>query len=267
MNDTATSFNLSEMVGDADRGLSRKEFFLVFQPKMRMQAGVLSGFESLMRWRHPVRGILLPSSFIKLAEDSPLVHRFTDFVLTEAVVTLAQWAARGYDCLSLAVNLPAREITQSGMVKKIADVLEAHAVNPARLQIELTETTDPGPLETLVAAVASIREIGVSVAVDDFGAGCWSLNILHHLSVDTLKLDRSFMLDIHEDGKSRVVVEALVQLGKSLGKRVVIEGVETEAQFEWVGTMGEVDCQGYYISEPVQGEEVGELIGRYGLLN
>ncbi|MBN3817155.1 EAL domain-containing protein [Paraburkholderia sp. Se-20369] len=267
MDKTGASFNLSEMMGDADRGLSRKEFFLVFQPKMRMQAGVLSGFESLMRWRHPVRGILMPSSFITLAEDSPLVHRFTDFVLTEAASTLAQWAARGYDGLSLAVNLPAREITRSGLVRKMAAVLDAHAVNPARLQIELTETTDPGPLDTLAAAVTSIREMGVSVAVDDFGAGCWSLNILHHLSVDTLKLDRSFMLDIHKNEKSRVIVEALVQLGKCLGKRVVIEGVETEAQFAWAGTMGEVDCQGYYISEPVHGERVSELIGRYGVLN
>ncbi|RQR65086.1 EAL domain-containing protein [Burkholderia sp. Bp9126] len=255
-----------EIAIDAERGLDENEFFLVFQPKLQIHSGLLSGFESLIRWRHPTYGILMPSVFVDVVENSPLSRRFTNFILTDAAKTLANWTARGYGGLSLSINLPAREITQPGMARKLSAILEAHAVNADRLQIELTEATHPGPIDTLATAVASLREAGVSVAIDDFGTGCWSLTILHRLAVDTLKLDRSFICDIHESSDARVVVEALIRLGQRLGKRIVIEGVETEAQFAWARTMTQIDCQGYYISAPVQDAQINELVAKHGVL-
>ncbi|APA89143.2 EAL domain-containing protein [Paraburkholderia sprentiae WSM5005] len=252
-------------IGDAERGLARREFFFVYQPKLRLQQGRLSGFESLLRWRHPARGVLTPDAFIHFVEDSPLTASFTDFVVAEATQTLADWTTRGYDTLSLAVNLPAREIGRPGFTNKLSTLLRTRSLNASRLQIELTENTDPGSIDTLASAVKSLRESGVSVAIDDFGSGCWSLAVLHRLGVDTLKLDRKFMRDIQDNADSKVVVESLVQLGQRLGKRVVIEGIETAAQFAWAMTVGHIDCQGYYISEPISTEQIDRLIARHGI--
>jgi EAL domain-containing protein (putative c-di-GMP-specific phosphodiesterase class I) len=265
MEQTAPDVRMLHTAQDAKRGLARREFFFVYQPKLRLQEGRLSGFESLLRWRHPSYGVLMPNSFIGLVENSPLSGDFTDFIVTEAARTLADWTARGFSTLSLAVNLPAREVGRPGLADQLSSLLGARSIDTSRLQIELTEATDPGSIEALVTAVESLRESGVSVAIDDFGAGCWSLTILHRLGVDTLKLDRKFMFDIQENANSKVVVEALVQLGRRLGKHVVIEGVETAAQFAWVKTMGHVDCQGYYISAPIANEQIDTFVATHGL--
>lgn len=253
-------------IDDAKRGLARREFFFVYQPKLRLQEGRLSGFESLLRWRHPSRGVLTPNSFIALVEDSPLTESFTNFVVAEAAQTLADWSARGYNTLSLAVNLPASEIGQPGLAKKLSALLNTHSINASRLQIELTESTDPGSIEALASAVESLKESGVSVAIDDFGAGCWSLTNLHRLGVDTLKLDRKFMHDIQDNENSKIVVETLVHLGQRLGMRVVVEGVETQAQFAWVSTIEHIDCQGYYISAPIGHEQIDDFVAKHGLI-
>lgn len=261
----AVRCNTDDLVEDAERGLARKEFFFVYQPKLRLQTGLLSGFESLIRWQHPERGVLMPAAFIDLVENSHLTCRFTDYVVEESARVLAGWAALGYDDLSLSVNLPAHEVMRPGMARRLALVLDSYAVRAANFQIELTESIDPGPIEALAAAVSSIRDLGASVAIDDFGSGCWSLTKLHGLAVDTLKLDRSFMRDVHESAESRAMVEALVELGSRLKKNVVVEGVETRAQFEWLREMMQIDCQGYYISEPVREEHVDRLIERCGI--
>ncbi|SDG57207.1 EAL domain, c-di-GMP-specific phosphodiesterase class I (or its enzymatically inactive variant) [Paraburkholderia phenazinium] len=250
-------------IDDAERGLARREFFFVYQPKLRLQEGRLSGFESLLRWRHPLLGLLTPNSFINLVEDSPLTESFTNFVVAEAAQTLADWSVRGYNTLSLAVNLPASEIGRSGLTSKLSALLHNRSINVSRLQIEVTESTDPGSIEALASAIESLKESGVSVAIDDFGAGCWSLTVLHRLGVDTLKLDRKFMCDIQDNANSKVVVEALIQLGQRLGMQVVVEGVETQAQFEWVSTIEHIDCQGYYISAPIGREQIGEFVARH----
>ncbi|WP_423759340.1 EAL domain-containing protein [Burkholderia sp. NLJ2] len=266
LDSTAVHRNYDDLVDDAKLGLARKEFFFVYQPKLRLQAGLLSGFESLIRWHHPEHGVLMPAVFIDLVENSYLTSQFTDYVMTESARVLASWAALGYGGLSLSVNLPAREITRPGVEKRLSSILESYAVRAGNFQIELTESIDPGPIETLATAIASIRNMGVSVAIDDFGSGCWSLTKLHRLAVDTLKLDRSFMRDIHENIESKAMVETLVELGSRLKKRVVIEGVETEAQFDWLREMAQIDCQGYYISEPIREEQIDGLIERRGIL-
>ncbi|SMG61196.1 EAL domain-containing protein [Paraburkholderia susongensis] len=254
-------------IEDAEHGLTRKEFFFVYQPKLRLQEARLSGFECLLRWKHPSRGILMPASFINIVEDSPLTERFTDYIVTEAAEILANWTLRGYDTLSMAINLPAREIGRPEFAAQLAKLFDTRSIDSHRLQIELTETTNPGSIDALVTAIDALKASGFSVAIDDFGAGCWSLSLLHRLGVDTLKLDRKFMKDIQENSKSKVVVETLIQLAQRLGKQVVIEGVETEAQFAWLRTIAHVDCQGYYISAPIVGEQIDQLVAKHGLLH
>lgn len=252
-------------LSDVERGLARREFFFVYQPKLRLQEDVLSGFESLLRWRHPARGVLTPDAFIHFVEDSPLTASFTDFIITEATLTLVDWTARGYDTLSLSINLPASEIGRPGLAKELSALLRSRSLDASRLQIELTETTDPGSIDALASAIKSLKDSGVSVAIDDFGSGCWSLAILHRLGVDTLKLDRRFMRDIEENADSKLVVESLVRLGQRLGKWVVIEGIEPAEQLARARTIGQIDCQGYYISEPITAEQIDRLIARHGV--
>ncbi|WP_233838138.1 EAL domain-containing protein [Paraburkholderia sp. ZP32-5] len=254
-------------IDDAQRGLANREFFFVYQPKLRMGEGRLSGFESLLRWNHPSFGVLAPASFIHLVEDSPLTGSFTDFITADATRTLADWSVRGYDTLSLAINLPAAEIARPGLASKLSALCCSRSVRTSRLQIELTESSDPGSIEKLASAVESLKKSGISVAIDDFGAGCWSLAILHRLGVDTLKLDRKFMCGIQDNANSKVVVESLIELGQRLGKRVVIEGIETAEQFAWLKTIEQIECQGYYISAPVADEQIGELVARHGMVH
>lgn len=254
-------------IEDAERGLARREFFFVYQPKVRVQEGRLSGFESLLRWKHPSRGVLAPAAFLHLVEDSPLTGSFTDFILEEAVQTLVDWTAHGYDDFSLAVNLPASEVERPGLASDISTLLRPHSIDGSRLQIEITERIDPGSTDVLASAVESLRKSGISVALDDFGAGNWSLTILHRLGIDTLKLDRKFMREFQDNPNSKIVVEALVQLGQRLGIRVVVEGVETQAQFAWLSTIQHIDCQGFYISAPIEGGQIDKFVTKYRLIN
>lgn len=266
MDDTAAKRDQLDIVDDVERGLAQNEFFLVFQPKLLVPEGKLSGFEALLRWRHSVHGILMPSSFIRVVENSRLSGRFTDFLLARAAETLADWAACGYDSLSLAINLSAPELAREDLPEKLIGVLAAQAIDTTKLQIELTETTEPGPLDELVAAIDSVRATGVRVAIDDFGAGHWSLSRLHRLAVDVLKIDRSFVSDIPANAGSTVLLKALVRLGQLLGKQIVVEGIETEAQFVLAKSMPHVDCQGYYISIPVRAAQIDELVMQHGLV-
>ncbi|WP_175950711.1 EAL domain-containing protein [Burkholderia sp. BCC0405] len=266
MDGTAVRCSTDDLVEDAERGLARKEFFFVYQPKLRVQAGLLSGFESLIRWHHPKHGVLMPVAFIDLVENSHLTYRFTEYVMMESARVLANWATLGYSSLSLSVNLPAPEIVRPGVTERLSYILESHGVRAGNFQVEITESIDPGPIEELVTAVASIRESGVSVAIDDFGSGCWSLTKLHRLAVDTLKLDRSFMRDVDENIESRTMIETLVELFGRLKKRVVVEGVETESQLRWLNRIDGIDCQGYYISKPVMENRVIDVIEKYGVV-
>ncbi|MCS6520822.1 EAL domain-containing protein, partial [Burkholderia thailandensis] len=168
-------------------------------------------------------GVLMPSAFIDVVENSPLSCRFTDFLLTEAAKTLANWGARGYGDLSLSITLPSQEITQPGMVGRLAAILDAHAVSADRLQIELTEATHPGPIDTLATAVASLREAGVSVAIDDFGSGCWSLAVLHRLAVHPLHLRLSFLCNIPESPEAPALRRSRIRLRQSRGNRTLHE--------------------------------------------
>lgn len=266
MDDTAAKRNQLDIVDDVERGLAQNEFFLVFQPKLRVPEGKLSGFEALLRWRHPVRDILMPSSFIRVVEDSRLSGRFTDFLLARAAETLADWAACGYGSLSLAINLPVRELAREDLPGKLIRVLATQAIDPTRLEIELTETTEPRPLDELVTAIESVRATGVRVAIDDFGAGYWTLSLLPRLAVDVLKIDRSLVNDIPANAGSTVLLKALVRLGQRLSKQIVIEGIENEAQFVWAKSMPHVDCQGYYISMPVRAAQIDDLVMQHGLV-
>ncbi|WP_158608934.1 EAL domain-containing protein [Paraburkholderia sp. RAU2J] len=254
-----------DIVDQLERGLERNEFMLVFQPKLRVPEERLSGFEALLRWRHPVHGILTPTSFIQTVESSGLSGRFTDFLLEKSAETLSDWAACKYTTLSLTISLSHQELTRGNLPGKLLALLASHAVEPAKLQVQLTESTESGPLDVLLAAVDSIRETGVQVAIGDFGAGGWPPSILHRLAVDVLKIDRSLISGVPGSSEATNVLEVLVRLGQRLGKQIVIDGIENEAQLTWTKSMANVDCQGSYICMPVHAAQIDDLVEGHGL--
>lgn len=259
-----TGYDSCALVIDAERGLAREEFFFLFQAKLRSQEEKISGFECLMRWQHPEGGVLEPSAFISVVADSKLTIRFTDLLLAHAMDTLVSWTARGHTRLTLAINLPAVEIAREDLPGKLVAGLACRDLDASRLQIELTEVVEPAQLDSFAAAIDAVRGTGVSVALDDFGAGLTSLTLLHQLPVDIIKIGRSFIELVPDNSEAKFIVETLIRLGQRLGKKIVLQGIETEAQLTWAKTLPSIDCQGFYISEPILENEIDRVIAFYG---
>lgn len=252
----------SHIVADMERALARGEFFFLYQPRVLLPEAQICGFEALMRWRHPSDGVLEPSRFISVVEDSRLAGAFTDFLLAGASATLAQWKAQGHDFLTLAVNLSVSELSRPDLPSRLNQLLLDHQLAADRLTIELTGVVEPARLNFLENAINAVRATGVRVALDNFGAGFASLTLLHQLPVDILKMDRSLIRDVPDHGEARCILETLVRLGQRLGKHIVLEGVETESQYQWAREQPHVECQGFYLSKPLSGDRVEALIGQ-----
>ncbi|WP_233464185.1 EAL domain-containing protein [Burkholderia arboris] len=249
-------------LSDAERGLHQDEFFFLLQPKFALQAFDLSGFECLIRWQHPERGVLEPVSFISMVEDSFLAGRFTELLVRLATRTLAQWTAAGHEALSLAINLSSLELGQADFPEQLSTLLASHDLDPRRLEIELTDAVAPDRLDWLVEAIHAAQTVGVRVALDDFGAGFNSLTLLQQLPVDIVKFDRSLIRDVPHNGESARVVETLVHLAKDHGKRIVISGIETAAQLDWATALPGVEGQGFYLGEPLPEQDIEAFITR-----
>lgn len=257
---TNSTFASNHPLNDAERGLRQDEFFFLMQPKFALQASRLSGFEYLMRWRHPERGVLEPASFLSVIEDSFLAARFTHLLTQHATRTLAQWTAAGYDELALAINLSSRELGHTDFPGQLVTLLKSHGIDPGRFEIELTDVVPPARLDWLVEAIHAVQAIGVRVALDDFGAGFNSLTLLQQLPVDIVKFDRSLIRDVLQNGESTRVLETLVYLAKGHGKQIVITGIETAEQLEWASTLPGVEGQGFYLGEPLCEADVDGFI-------
>ncbi|WP_227744019.1 EAL domain-containing protein [Burkholderia gladioli] len=254
------TFVANHPLDDAERGLHQDEFFFLLQPKFLLAEHQLSGFEYLIRWRHPERGVLAPTSFISVVEDSFLATRFTDLLTERAARMLAQWVSAGHDGLSLAINLSSLELGQTQFPARLAVLLDSFGLDPKRFEIELTDAVPPDQLDWLVEAIHAVQAIGVRVALDDFGAGFNSLTLLQQLPVDTIKFDRSLIRDVLQNGESMRVVETLVQLAKSNDKHIVMTGIETAEQFAWARTLPGVEGQGYHLGKPLDEPAVEAFI-------
>lgn len=242
---------IPDLIGEMERGLDRNEFFLMFQPRLRVLGSRVCGFEALMRWDHPISGLLMPSSFISVVKDSELATRFTDLLLSLAVDLLKAWKVRGHSTLTLSINISASEFTKVDLPEKLRMLIESRNIAGNALQLELVDVVEPERLDFLTSAINAVRSTGVSVALDDFGGGLAPLTLLHQLPVDTIKIDRSLVRSVPGNTESRVMLETLIRLGQRLGKQIVLEGIETKAQLAWAQTFPEIECQGYYISEPI----------------
>jgi len=263
MRQTSPIQNTFTLVSDAERGLGQNEFFFVLQPKLRLQENRLSGFEYLIRWQHPVSGVLEPAYFITVVEDSSLAGRFTDLLISRAVQTLVRWKMDGREHLSLAINLSAAELGRKDLPGRLKALFASFGVSPCRFEIELTGVVHPDRLDWLIDVIHAIQAVGVRVALDDFGSGFNSLTLLQQLPVDTVKFDRSLIRQVAVNGESQRMVETLVRLAQNHGKRIILTGLETEEQFAWARTMPDSEGQGFFICEPVEEDDVDDVICRH----
>jgi EAL domain-containing protein (putative c-di-GMP-specific phosphodiesterase class I) len=247
-----------ELESGLRHALDDGELRLVYQPLVTLADGRVTGVEALLRWDHPVFGIVAPLRFIPLAERNGLIIPIGAWVLQEACHQLAAW---GDDALTMSVNVSARQLGSTELVGVVSAILEESAIAPRRLCLEITETAmmaDPGAIgETL----AALKELGVRLAVDDFGVGHASLRQLRALlPVDTLKIDKSFVDGITKDADDAAIVEGVVRLAHALGLQAVAEGVETAEQAAMLRSWSCQTGQGYHFARPVAPGEIARML-------
>ena len=239
--------------------LERQQFVLHYQPQVDLESRALVGVEALIRWEHPEQGMILPSRFIPLAEESGQIIPIGDWVLQTACRQAKQWLDAGH-ALPVAVNLSARQFRQCDIVEKIEKVLTEVGLPPELLELELTESMVMHDPERAVTALRRLRDMGVKVSMDDFGTGYSSLSYLKRFEIDKLKIDRSFVSALPHDAYDQAIASAVIALGKSLKLRVVAEGVETLGQLGFLQAQGCDGIQGFYFSRPVAAAFISSML-------
>jgi diguanylate cyclase (GGDEF)-like protein len=248
------------LIAELRSALDRDEIVVHFQPQADLRTGEILGVEALARWEHPRRGILPPTDFVGVAEQSGLVRPFTLRVLDLAVAECAAWTAKGCRA-TVAVNLAARSLLDGQLPHDVAAVLARHSLSPDRLVLEITESIATSELEMVEEVLGRLRRLGVAISVDDFGTGYSSLAFLQRTAVNELKVDRSFVLGMLTSESDLALVRTTVQLAHSLGARAVAEGVENGALAEALRGLGCDLAQGYWLSRPVPAPEIRQILG------
>jgi diguanylate cyclase (GGDEF)-like protein/PAS domain S-box-containing protein len=246
--------------GDLRYALGKNEFLLHYQPKFNLQTGQITGVEALIRWVHPQRGMVPPAQFVPIAEECGLILPIGRWVLLEACRQARAWGDSGLGVVPVAVNVSAAEFGDKDFISGVRAVLIATGVEPANLELELTESVLMQDAESTVRTLGALKAMGVTLAIDDFGTGYSSFTYLRRFPVDALKLDQSFVQEITEDPGDATIVSAMINIGKSLNLRVIAEGVETRGQLKFLQSHGCDEGQGYYFSHPVVAKQAGTLL-------
>ena len=237
------------------------EFVVHYQPVFRVMTGEIAGFEALVRWNHPERGLLEPDLFIGLAEEAGLIDQLGRLVMREALTQLATWRSQ-YDAhhLKMSVNLSAVGLRHEHLVDFVVKCLAERGLPASALIIEITESILVDDTERSLETLRRLDAAGVGIALDDFGTGYSSLSYLHRFPVDILKIDRSFVARLTADGGDNAFVRTIVALGRSLGVYTIAEGVETEEQLQQLRDSGCEFAQGFLFSRPLVGDVVSERL-------
>jgi diguanylate cyclase (GGDEF)-like protein len=240
---------------DLREAIEHKELELHYQPIVNVRGNVVSGFEALARWRHPAKGMVPPAVFIPVAEDSGLIVPLGEWALMEACRNAAQWPGD----LKVAVNLSPVQFTAPNLFETIEQTLAKTGLAPHRLELEITERIFMENSENTLATLRRIKELGVRIAMDDFGTGYSSLSYLRSFPFDKIKVDRAFVSDLSERNEHVVIVQAVVSIARALGMTTTAEGVETEAQHQFLAALGCDEVQGYLFSPAVPVERLAEF--------
>nr|WP_245600066.1 bifunctional diguanylate cyclase/phosphodiesterase [Paenibacillus harenae] len=241
------------------RAIQRNEFVLHYQPQYDLESGVMVGVEALVRWNHPLKGVMPPGSFIPLAEESGMIVQIGDWVLEEACRQNKAWQNAGLPAMPVSVNLSIRQFVQNDLASKVSSVLQKTGLDAKYLDLEITEsmTMDVGHVSR---CLLDLTDLGVNISVDDFGTGYSSFHYLKNFPIDRLKIDRSFVRDIQQDPGDAEIVAAIIAMAHNLNIQVIAEGVENEEQMQFLRKHNCDEMQGYYWSPPVTSDNIEEML-------
>ena len=249
-----------QMEAQLRHALERKEFVLHYQPKLNANTGQLTGTEALLRWQHPDKGIVYPEHFIPLLEENGLITEVGQWVITQACRQNQEWHAAGLEVGKVAVNLSGTQLLSKDFSKTIADILDETGLEPAMLEVELTENLLIKNTTVSAGILSSLKKLGVSIAIDDFGTGYCSFGYLKQFLVNTLKIDRSFVSNVTTDDTDAAIITAMIGLARDLQINVVAEGVETQSQLDYLRAHHTNEIQGYLVSPPLPPETLTNLV-------
>lgn len=251
-----------EMEHDLHIALKEQQFELYYQPQYHARSQKIVGFEALLRWRHPVKGVLTPDNFIDIAESTGLIMPIGDWVLMQACQQVHQWQL-DYGCAyRIAINLSALQFNQNYLPERVRQTLEQTQLPAETLELEITETAMLRDVAETIPLLFSLKKTGVRLAIDDFGTGYSSMSYLKNFPIDTLKIDRSFVEEIVFNRKDAAIAQTIVQLANNLNLSTIAEGVETEAQADLLLKMGCEEFQGFYLNKPMSVAEISALLTR-----
>lgn len=230
-------------------GLEKGEFEVYYQPKFDLSLNKFVGAEALIRWNHPTRGLLFPSSFILFAEKTDLITKIDRYMFEHVCADIAYWKSKAYRLMTISINLSRRGLYQPDIIPFMKSTLEKHKTNPLLVEIELTESTTSKDILFVVSMIKQLKDLRLRVSIDDFGTGYSSLSYLKKIPFDVMKIDKSFFDDIEVDKKARDVVKALIDLAKALEIYVVAEGIQEAKQVAYLTKLGCNAVQGFYYSQ------------------
>ena len=246
-----------QIVEDIEKAMVNNELFLVYQPKVQSHSKKVSGLEALVRWKHPVNGMISPAVFIPIVEAAgDKIFDLTDWIIEHVCQQITQWLKEEVEFEQVSINIPGSYITSSRLYEVINTNLQKYNVDSRYIELEITETSVVYDIKHAITAINRFKEIGLSVALDDFGTGLSSLSYLKKMPISTIKIDKSFVDGISNSEKDSAVLKSIITLSNSLNLKIVIEGVETEEQYNFIYSMEEAPLiQGYYFSKPLTSEE------------
>jgi diguanylate cyclase (GGDEF)-like protein/PAS domain S-box-containing protein len=245
------------------RAQERNELLLHYQPLIDLKSGKVIGAEALLRWNHPELGLVLPERFVALAEDTGLIVPIGDWVLQEACHQAAVWQSRKTPDFRIAINLSAAQFRRHDLEKSVKRALELSKINPAFVELELTETILMTSAENALESVQRLESLGVKLSIDDFGTGYSSLSYLKRFAVNKLKIDRSFVHNVTTDSDDAAIVRAIIQMAKSLGLKTIAEGVEESSTLDWLRQHECDEAQGYYFAKPMNAEQFTKYLATF----
>ncbi|MEL6454816.1 MAG: EAL domain-containing protein [Cyanobacteria bacterium J06623_5] len=255
--DARTQLNLET---DLRKALHNQELFLCYQPQVNLKTGEWIGMEALIRWQHPTLGLISPTKFIPIAEETGLIEPIGQWVLQAACSQYAQWQQAGMPPLRLAVNLSAQQFHRSRLVRSVVRILEATHFDARHLELEVTESAAMQDVGFAISVLQKLSHVGIQIAMDDFGTGYSSLSVLKHFPLDTIKIDRSFVQDLVDNPNDAAIASTIIALAKGLNFKVLAEGIETAAQMSVLQDMGCDYAQGYWFSRPLTVQQIDELL-------
>jgi EAL domain-containing protein (putative c-di-GMP-specific phosphodiesterase class I) len=243
------------------RGIERREFLLHYQPRADLQTRELCGFEALLRWNHPERGMISPVEFVPVLEDAGLIAPVGEWVLRAVCGQILAWQRAGLAVRPVAVNLSARQLLSRDFGPTVERILREQAVDPRLIELEITESSLMSNTEDAARTLEYLSNLGVPISIDDFGTGYSSLSYLKRFPLDALKIDRSFVRDLTTDKEDATITRAVISMARSLGLKAIAEGVETEGQLAFLIENGCDQIQGYYYSRPLAADECTTWLG------